>query len=79
MSITDENKRTGKSGQRNRKAGQRKKSDQQQSPKSDLQQDASEQIDAAIATVVVITTAAAINARILLSVFRHSSPSARVP
>jgi phasin family protein len=49
--TTDQNKPTGKPGQRSRKAEQRaRKSDQQQGPKPDQPQDAREQIDATLAS-----------------------------
>jgi Phasin protein len=51
MATTDHNKPTGKTGQRSRKAEQRRqKPDQQQHPKPDQLQHAREQIDATVAS-----------------------------
>src|ERR1700730_11640777 len=59
MTTTDQNKPTGKPGQRSRKAEQRsRKADQQQSPKPDQLQDAREQIDATVASTDVSPIAA---------------------
>jgi Phasin protein len=60
MSPTDENKPTGKPGQRNRKAEQRnRKSAQPQSPKPDQSQDAREQIGEQIGEQIEATVASA--------------------
>ena len=60
MPSTDENKPTGKPGQRNRKAERNRKPDSAQSPRPDQRQDAKEQIGATVAstdTSSIATTA----------------------
>src|SRR4051812_45584705 len=59
MATTDHNKPTGKPGQRSRKAEQRtRKSDRQQGPKADQQQDVREQTDATVASTDTSRTGA---------------------
>jgi Phasin protein len=84
MSRTDENKPTGKSGQRNRKADRNRKPDSGQSPKPDQRQDPKEQIHASVVSadappigavappVAVVTTA--VNAPIAASPSTDTAP-----
>jgi len=77
MSRTDENKPTGKSDQRNRKAERNRKPDSGQSPKPDQRQDPKGQIHASVVSadappVAVVTTA--VNAPIAASPSADTAP-----